>query len=243
MGLYTTLDISKREIRLLRVLPSNDSAEADNANPPICCELSVHRLNYSSTTPYTALSYSWGPELTTPKMLTVNGEAIPARKNLLSALHAFRRRGDVGYVWVDAVCINQDDHEEKKTQIPLMGDIYGLAVQTIIWLGATEGDSDVAMDTLDSLGPGDFEVTRFSEAQCRRWRAVMALLQRSWCKYFSVFPCLISDSKIPSKTSSSMKRADLPLFQGQERGSCKKHSCPANQSRGAETRSSPSNAS
>lgn len=202
MGLYTTLDASRREIRLLRVLPCRDDDDDDgDADPPrIACELSVHRLDHHGTrtiTPYTALSYVWGPEPPTTTVgpdntITVNGEVLPARENLLAALRAFRRRrggdygGGGGYIWVDAVCINQGDREEKTTQIPLMGDIYGQAAQTVIWLGEAEGDSDLAMETLDNLDQVDFEAAVFSEEQGRRWRAVMALLQRSWCKWLDL---------------------------------------------------------
>lgn len=214
MGLlYTALNAAKCEIRLLRVLPapsdgSTGATTDDDDHNVIHCELSVHRLNHSwGTTPYTALSYVWGPEpcgqpTTTAtgkeKRLTVNNEVIPARENLSSALQAFRRRqqGDGGYIWVDAVCINQGDPEEKKTQIPLMGDIYGLAAQTLIWLGAAEGDSDLAMDTLDALDPKDFEGVCFSEEQGRRWKAVMGLLQRSWCKSCSA-KCVYLPSCLP----------------------------------------------
>lgn len=114
--------------------------------------------------------------------LVVNGEAIPARENLLSALRAFRRRKDTAYLWVDAVCINQDDLDEKMTQIKLMGDIYSLAERTVIWLGPAENDSDVAMDAVRDLEEKDVESPRY-EKKKGAWKAIRILLQRSWCEY------------------------------------------------------------
>lgn len=256
--LYTALDASKREIRLLRVLPtpsdgSTGATRDDDDQNIIHCELGVHQLNHDrGTTPYTALSYVWGPEPCEPstttaageeKRLSVNNEVIRARESLFSALQAFRRgRQGGGYIWVDAVCINQGDHEEKKTQIPLMGDIYGLAAQTLIWLGAAEGDSDLAMDTLDALDPNDFEGVCFSEEQGRRWRAVMSLLQRSWCKCLSRPVRLLTLSpKITARSISQWTKS--PTRQGRGHGSHKKPSYHRNQSHGVATSQSPSSAS
>lgn len=113
--------------------------------------------------------------------LVVNGEEIPARENLLSALRSFQRRNDTAFLWVDAVCINQDDLEEKMTQIKLMGDIYSLAERTVIWLGPAENDSDVAMDLVRDLEEEDLESPQFEEKR-GSWKAIRLLLQRSWCK-------------------------------------------------------------
>lgn len=205
MGLYTRLDASHREIRLLQILPASSPPGADHLPPPLHCELSVHRLQgINNTTRYTALSYTWGPEPSTvgggspANTLTVNGEVLRAPENLLLCLDAFRRRRQQGggggsgdgcaeYIWADAVCINQNDLQEKETQIPLMKDIYELAVQTVIWLGPAEGDSDLAMDTLECLDPKDFQAARFSAEQGRRWQAIMELLRRPWCKLLLIF--------------------------------------------------------
>lgn len=185
MGIYTNLDSSERQIRLLKVLLNEGAPGSEQSSSLVCCDLSIHSLNHDNPPSYTALSYVWGPPPTMSgsgdDTLIVNGEAIPARENLLSALRAFQRRKDSAYLWVDAVCINQDDLEEKMTQIKLMGDIYSLAEKTVIWLGTAEDDSDDAMDLVRDLEEKDLESPRFEE-QSGSWKAIRLLLQRSWCK-------------------------------------------------------------
>lgn len=186
MSIYTILDPLKRQIRLLRVLSDGDAPDPEQNSSLVRCDLSVHHLKQESPLPYTALSYVWGPPSTMSgsedDTLVVNGEAIPARKNLLSALRVFRKRKDTTYLWVDAVCINQDDLEEKMTQIKLMGDIYSLAEKTVIWLGPAGNGSDVAMDAVRDLEERDVESPRYEERRAV-WKAIRLLLQRSWCEY------------------------------------------------------------
>lgn len=185
MGIYTSLDSSERQIRLLSVLLNEVAPGSEQSSSLVCCDLSIHSLNHDTPPSYTALSYVWGPPSTMSgsgdDTLVVNGETIPARENLLSALRSFQRRKDTAFLWVDAVCINQDDLEEKMTQIKLMGDIYSLAERTVIWLGPAENDSDVAMDLVRDLKEKDVESPRFEEKR-GSWKAIRLLLQRSWCK-------------------------------------------------------------
>lgn len=72
---------------------------------------------------YKALSYVWGDasELQTIK---VENENFLVTRNLMAALKSVRGPDEAVKFWVDAICINQADPEEKKTQIPLMGRIY-----------------------------------------------------------------------------------------------------------------------
>lgn len=85
---------------------------------------------------YDALSYVWGPT-TPPKTLRIEGRniSIPIIPNLHAALHALCSDNSLQYLWVDAVCINQMDMEEKEYQVAMMADIYISAATVRIYLG------------------------------------------------------------------------------------------------------------
>ncbi|KAF2654453.1 HET-domain-containing protein, partial [Lophiostoma macrostomum CBS 122681] len=83
---------------------------------------------------FTALSYTWGDQ-NDPLMIGLNGHKVPVGRNLASALVGARMENTDCIIWVDALCINQDDEIEKSHQIQLMPTIYELAAFTIIWLG------------------------------------------------------------------------------------------------------------
>jgi len=141
------------EIRLVELLPGNEDEEIymrvhtrpgrdaphANAIPP-------------NLVKYIALSYTWGdPTLTVPILL--NGERFLVTKNLYSALAQFRQ--PTGYrslfYWIDAICINQEDVQEKSIQVQRMKQIYEGADEVYVWLGAEANDSYLAMRKLDSL--------------------------------------------------------------------------------------------
>ena len=46
-----------------------------------------------------------------------------------------------GYVWIDAICINQSDQVEKSTQVAIMSDIYRAASSVVAWLGPERSHS------------------------------------------------------------------------------------------------------
>ena len=55
------------------------------------------------------------------------------------------------FLWVDAICINQNDLEERSSQVALMGTIYSRAMDTIVWLGKPDDYSRVVHDLLQKL--------------------------------------------------------------------------------------------
>ncbi|KAK0610607.1 heterokaryon incompatibility protein-domain-containing protein [Bombardia bombarda] len=95
---------------------------------------------------FVALSYVWGDAKNTGPML-LNGATVQATTNLLAVLRRFRRRqywDYVEYFWIDALCINQGDDDEKGSQVMMMRDIYKKAALVAIWLGDDEQDFDTA---------------------------------------------------------------------------------------------------
>jgi hypothetical protein len=72
--------------------------------------------------------------------------------NLHEALSHLRDRSIERIIWVDAVCINQNDGEEKGQQIQLMAKIYGQASRVLVWLGEAADNSDQALEEIRLAG-------------------------------------------------------------------------------------------
>ncbi|KAE9367580.1 hypothetical protein N431DRAFT_290748, partial [Stipitochalara longipes BDJ] len=82
---------------------------------------------------YTAISYMWGsPEDT--KTITVNGIPVAVGKNLAAALD-YLRSSLVDKVWIDAICINQADVNERNAQVIRIRDIFTQSLAVTVWLG------------------------------------------------------------------------------------------------------------
>ncbi|CAG9977965.1 unnamed protein product [Clonostachys byssicola] len=122
---YSALDADNSEIRLFEIAPGDGDDE-------ICCSLSVVSLNNHPR--FEALSYVWG-DPSIKKNVTVDGASHLVTVNLESALRDLRYPSNRRTIWADAICINQDDLDEKNHQIPLMGDIYRKASQVVAYLG------------------------------------------------------------------------------------------------------------
>ncbi|KAF2121681.1 heterokaryon incompatibility protein-domain-containing protein [Lophiotrema nucula] len=89
---------------------------------------------------YDALSYTWGNgELT--RSVGCNEDRFPITENLYEALLALRLpQEEVRYLWVDAICINQSNGNEKSEQIWNMLDIFRKAARVVVWLGSATED-------------------------------------------------------------------------------------------------------
>lgn len=84
-------------------------------------------------------------------------------------------------LWVDCICINQDDENEKSIQVSRMADIYERADGVWIWLGKESEDSCVGMDfvgRIPELEREDMFSVKGSSAQ--QWSAFIALMRREW---------------------------------------------------------------
>lgn len=129
-------------VRLLVVLPGSGDDD-------IQCQLHQASL-YDKTEPFEALSYTWGDEMC-PRPILIDGTPVLATSNLEAALRCLRKPTERRTLWVDAVCINQKDLDEKLGQIKQMGLVYELAQRVVVWLGPAADSSDLAMEFAGTL--------------------------------------------------------------------------------------------
>ena len=133
--------LSTREIRLLEILPGS-------ASEPLQGRIVHVKLDQAAT--FQALSYTWGsPEA--HGTVEIDGHPRPVTKNLHAALLHLRHSQDVEVVWVDALCIDQTDLEERSQQVQIMGDIFSNAVRVTIWLGDASPHSSFGIEVLRCL--------------------------------------------------------------------------------------------
>jgi hypothetical protein len=158
-------------IRLLQLLPR----EEDPKN--LRCNLFEYPLRNcdNSSHPYEALSYVWGSE-TKPRFILIDGQNLGVTENLYTLLLRLQAHNCSRIIWVDAVCINQTNEEEKETQISLMAEIYAKAIRVIVWLGKTEDNSDQALERIRFVGE---KLTNSSNAELSH-QAIPQLLKRQW---------------------------------------------------------------
>lgn len=126
-------------IRLLNLHPSNGS------QVPSC---SFSNYSLENAPPYRALSYAWlnehyiwneqpdgSPAEDAKRAITCNGRSVFIGANLYSALHHLREPHQPKFLWIDAICINQNDPNERTHQVLQMRNVYRKSVEVIIWLG------------------------------------------------------------------------------------------------------------
>lgn len=141
--LYSSLHKSSQEIRLVALLPTA-------SDDVVRCRLIKTDLPSAVSSSYDALSYRWGSSL--PKRdIVLDGRQVLVRFNLRDALKKLEYAQTERLLWVDAICINQDDISERNHQVAMMGQIYSRAARVHVWLGGETRLSKVAFDFLKLL--------------------------------------------------------------------------------------------
>ncbi|RYO09783.1 hypothetical protein AA0121_g10876 [Alternaria tenuissima] len=97
-------------------------------------EIEIDQYTLTEDLDYDAISYVWG---SAPASVTVkcNGRPLVVTSTALEMLHYLHQHQmntTTRKIWIDAICINQEDEEEKGTQIPLMRDIYSRAKTVVV---------------------------------------------------------------------------------------------------------------
>ncbi|KAF5250374.1 hypothetical protein FANTH_4474 [Fusarium anthophilum] len=131
------------ELRLLLVKPDDSGL--------IHVELKTVKSRTSQR--FWALSYVWGAR-ENPATILLNDQPFSITRNLYNALYQYRRHvfdengNDKAMLWVDAICINQNDQVEKSIQVPRMSEIYGQCERVLAWLGPVDSDEELKVSRL-----------------------------------------------------------------------------------------------
>jgi hypothetical protein len=131
-------------------------------------EATLESRSFLERPQYKALSYTWGNS-EKMKPITVNGKKMNVTQNLWDALFHLRDAHRTQTLWIDAICIDQSNIEEKNMQVPLMSFIYSRAQEVVIWLGDHKGPRWIEQSTLSawhgnwaaSKATGDWSVTKY----------------------------------------------------------------------------------
>ncbi|PWY85460.1 hypothetical protein BO83DRAFT_433398 [Aspergillus eucalypticola CBS 122712] len=123
---YNKLDPSAKQIRLLTIFPD------ENDENPV--RASLHTVSLNDAGDFEALSYVWGDTSVTVD-ISVDDCIVGVTPNLHAFLRGLRQPDTERTVWVDYVCINQNDISERNSQVVLMYQIYSTARSVVAWLG------------------------------------------------------------------------------------------------------------
>lgn len=136
---YRPLDARETEIRVLDVLPGRKG-------DPLRCEIQHIPLHASNRPQYETISYCWGDleDLTTAPVV-LNGKRLLVPTSSILALQRMRFPDRTRTLWIDALCINQYDKEERAQQVATMGEIYRYSKGNLIHLGEDEPDAEDAL--------------------------------------------------------------------------------------------------
>lgn len=180
--LYRQLALSNREIRTLKYIGVEDTGRL---------KFTLRHVSLDESPQFNALSYVWGWTGVKQK-INIDGFAVSITLNLHHALVEFSQNGVLDEpIWVDAVCINQGNIEERNHQVAMMGAIYQGAQMVHIWMGRTmtatsqaiqvitriSSEADVSLQVEETLDKED--VSALSQFFSAEWWSRMWVLQEA----------------------------------------------------------------
>ncbi|MCJ1252949.1 hypothetical protein MMC24_000755 [Lignoscripta atroalba] len=161
-------------MRLVSLLPGKE---------PAAVQCMIKEVMLKDRPGYEALSYTWGGKSPFIGVIILEGRQFPVTRNLEIALRHLRLQHETRDLWIDALSINQLDHEEKGPQVQKMKSIYQSASRVLVWLGEARENSDLAMDLVPRIGNVELDEIQM-EIQDREtekgWDALLQLFRRPW---------------------------------------------------------------
>jgi len=133
--------VTHTDIRVLQV-----SHSADN-NAEVSATFEIESLASAASPQFDALSYMWDDQ-TERAAIFIDGALFSISKHLCRTLRALRDPTRPRRLWVDAICIDQNDTRERNKQVQLMRTIYQRAYAVLVWLNRHVDALDDAFRTL-----------------------------------------------------------------------------------------------
>lgn len=140
---HPRLNSGREQFRVIKL-------EAPQVDGSVRCRMLVHDVDDPS--PYTALSYMWGID-SPVNTIVVDGKHFSVRSNLAQFLQRAQNGMVTAPIFIDALCINQEDTDERNQQVKLMGQIYANATRVISWLGHSNGQVEAAIPFIKQFLP------------------------------------------------------------------------------------------
>jgi Heterokaryon incompatibility protein (HET) len=181
---YVYQPLYPQEVRLIELLPGEGTDD-------IKC--TIKHVSLEDGPCYQALSYCWGDTKASAEIYC-NNSPLGVTENLFSALCQLRHKRTPTTFWIDAICINQVDVEERNSQVRQMRKIFQRSQRTLIWLGKESDDSDAAMQLVKDLVHASQKAAKsgihrnvwyhtidnIPPLYSSVWRAFSTLLKRPW---------------------------------------------------------------
>ena len=138
--MYQPLNPLKRQVRILRLAPGIFGRPLRGCLITISLD-KLRRRRWQQLREWHALSYVWGAS-DRDEVIRITRRKVYITKTLHCALQYLRWQRDGLYLWIDQICINQDDTEERSSQVQFMREIYSCATSVFAWLGNDKPDND-----------------------------------------------------------------------------------------------------
>ena len=145
-------------IRLLQLAPGRPDDPLEGTIVTVCPE-NVDQIRYKGSAKYRAVSYTWYEEengstigkAEASKEIFCQGKSLPISRNLYNLLKRLRENEPYEKYWIDQICIDQGNEQEKEHQITLMRQIYQDAEFVIFWIGEENEDTGKVFDLVEKL--------------------------------------------------------------------------------------------
>jgi hypothetical protein len=140
---WQPLDSTRREIRVLDL----DAGAEESLLRGCLRHVSMNALRKPQ---YETVSYAWG-ERTLVETILIGDKTMSIPASAASALRCMRLPEQNRTLWIDCICIDQDDNLEKGQQVRLMADIYTSSICTLAFIGNDEALGQRAFHGMTSL--------------------------------------------------------------------------------------------